>query len=158
MVRAASKIEKNQAKEAKKYHKKGELAPWEVRHQSEPSQIQTVLASRSASTQSTDNVSEPADNGGGTSLVKVGPQDVAVVVPPRTAAKRSSMDATTEANLLRLRRAELEIMTLPPKVAPPRKKSFDIVWIGGSRWSSLALRATCFRPHNLDAQVPVHIW
>jgi len=25
-------------------------------------------------------------------------------------------------------------------------------------WSSLALRATCFRPHNLYAQVPVHIW
>lgn len=125
MVRAASKIEKKQAKEAKKYHKKGELAPWEV-IQSEPSQTQTVLASRGASTQSTDNVSEPADNGGGTSLVKPGPQDVAVVVPPRTAAKRSSMDATTEANLLRLRRAELEIMTLPPKVAPPRKKSFDI--------------------------------
>jgi len=25
-------------------------------------------------------------------------------------------------------------------------------------WSSLALRATCFRPHNLDAQVPVHNW
>ena len=25
-------------------------------------------------------------------------------------------------------------------------------------WSSLALRATCFRPHNLDAQVAVHFW
>ena len=48
-----------------------------------------------------------------------------------------------------------------------KKKDMDgrIMWRKGIlcvdrrvSWSSLALRATCFRPHNLYAQVAAHIW